>query len=77
MPTISGKNIKNFRDIYSILTRANASKIVTTKQELYSVIDGLLSNDDSYRAMVDACKNVFESQKGAIDFVIDKIKQFV
>ena len=77
VPTITGPNIKNFRDIYGILTRANASKLVKTKQELLNTLDSLLSDDSKLNGMRDACKYVFDKQRGAIDFVIDKINSFL
>lgn len=77
VPTITGPNIRNFRDIYGILIRANASKLVKTEDEFYSVVSGLLENKESLYGMSDACRSVFESQKGAIDFVIDRIKETV
>lgn len=77
VPTITGPNIKNFRDIYGILTRANASKLVKTKQELLNTLDSLLSDDSKLNDMRDACKYVFDKQRGAIDFVIDKINSFL
>ena len=77
VPTITGPNIKNFRDIYGILTRANASKLVKTEKDLYNTIDELLSDSQALDDMVAACKTVFESQKGAIDFVIERINEYI
>lgn len=77
VPTITGKNIKNFRDIYSILIRGNASVLVNTEDELYKVLDRLLSYPDELSEMSEACKHVFDTQKGAIKFVSDFIKETV
>ena len=77
VPTITGPNIKNFRDIYGILIRANASKLVKTERDLYSVLSMLLSESDELEKMKDACKTVFDSQKGAIDFVINQIREII
>ena len=77
VPTITGPNIKNFRDIYGILIRANASKLVKTKQELNNLLEDLLSDTNKLNEMTNACKSVFDKQRGAIDFVINKIKQFL
>lgn len=77
VPTITGGNIKNFRDIYGILIRANASKLVKTEKELLSTLNELLSDKNKLNDMVNACKTVFDSQKGAIDFVLERIKEFI
>ena len=77
VPTITGPNIKNFRDIYGILTRSNASKLVKTEKEFYNTIDELLSDNTKLQDMINACKTVFDAQKGAIDFVINKINEFI
>lgn len=77
VPTITGPNIKNFRDIYGILIRANASKLVNNELELYEVINELLNNKASLNLMSQACQSIFDSQKGAIDFVIDKIHYYL
>ena len=55
VPTITGPSIKNFRDIYGLLFRANASKLVNNENAIKN------------------CKSIFEEQKGALNFVIDKI----
>lgn len=77
VPTITGPNIKNFRDIYGLLTRANASKLVKNEQELFTVLNKLLSDKNELQEMIDSCKTVFETQKGAIDFVIERIKEIL
>lgn len=77
VPSISGPNIKNFRDIYSILSRANASKIVSTKDELLNTLKVLLTDNSEYQTMVLGCKTIFKEQKGALDFVITKISELV
>ena len=77
VPTITGPNIKNFRDIYGLLTRANASKLVKNEQELFTVLNKLLSDKNELQEMIDSCKTVFETQKGAIDFVIERIKEII
>lgn len=77
VPTITGPNIKNFRDIYGILTRANSSKLVKSEKEFFEVLKLLLSDEAELQKMVDSCKSVFETQKGAIDFVIGQIREII
>ena len=74
-PTISGPSIKNFRDIYSILERENASFVVKNTDEFYLILEKLLTNEEYYKEISKNCKNCFDSQQGAVDFVINKLKQ--
>ena len=74
---LSGPSIHNFKDIYSILVNSQAGKVVSTPDELYSAIKLLLSDDLLYKQTEAACASVFEEQKGALDFVINKIRQIL
>lgn len=74
VPTITGPSIKNFRDIYSLLFRANASKLVNNEKEFIQYIDKLLKNNNSLNELKCNCETIFEEQKGALNFVIDKIE---
>ena len=72
-PTLTGPVIHNFKDIYSILKNANASIILNKQEDLYKELKDLLINDEKRILMGKNCEQVFESQKGAIDFVLNKI----
>ncbi len=76
-PVISGPSIKNFKDIYSILTKADAAWVVKTESELENKIRRLLSNEEFYKKTADNSRDIFEDQKGAKDFVIQKIKEIL
>ncbi len=76
-PVISGPSIKNFKDIYSILTKADAAWVVKTKSELENKIRKLLSDEEFYKKTADNSRDIFEDQKGAKDFVIQKIKEIL
>lgn len=73
-PVISGPSIHNFRDIYWILSRTEAGKIVKNQIELYNHMHKLLSDRDFYKKSCEDCKDVFTSQQGALEFVIEKLK---
>lgn len=73
-PTITGPSIHNFKDIYWTLDKTDAGKIVKTPEELLNYMDKLLSDNDFYNKACQDCKTVFDAQKGALDFVIEKIK---
>ena len=76
-PVISGPSIHNFRDIYWILGRSNAGKVVKTPNELTEYMKKLLEDKDFYYKACQDCKTVFDSQQGALDFVIEKLKTLI
>lgn len=76
-PVISGASIKNFKDIYWLLTRTDAAKIVKTQGELEEHIEKLLSDEDFYSKATADSTRIFESQKGAKDFVINKMQEIL
>ena len=73
-PAISGPSIHNFRDIYWILEKSKAGKVVKTPDELTQYMKKLLSDKDFYNQACEDCKKIFVSQQGALDVVIDKLK---
>lgn len=75
-PVISGPSIKNFRDIYSILTK-NKAAFVVKKEEFYSIAEKLFLDNDFYIETVKNTENVFQNQQGALDFVINKLKEAI
>ncbi|EKE02347.1 MAG: 3-deoxy-D-manno-octulosonic-acid transferase (KDO transferase) [uncultured bacterium] len=77
VPVISGPTVFNFKDIYQYMTTSNAAQIVDNEQELYSAIHQILINQDKYDKMSSACANIFETNKGALDFAVNKLKEFV
>ena len=76
-PTVSGPSIHNFKDIYAILTSTDAGKIVKTKDELEQYLKKLLIDKDFYQKASQDCENVFEINKGALDFVINVLHSLV
>ncbi len=73
-PAISGPSIHNFRDIYWILTRSKAGKVVKTPDELTSYMHDLLSDKDFYNESCNDCKTIFSSQQGALENVVNVLK---
>ena len=73
-PAISGPSIHNFKDIYGILGKSNAGKVVKTPEELKSYMKSLLSDKEFYNQACKDCEFVFEDQKGALDVVISTLK---
>lgn len=76
-PVISGPSIKNFRDIYSILTTNNSGFVVKTGEEFFNIADKLFSDDKYYEEISKNCENVFNNQQGALDFVIKKLNEVI
>lgn len=76
-PAITGPSIHNFRDIYWILSRTKAGKIVKTPQELTDYMYKLLSNPKFYTQSCNDCKTVFEFQQGAMEYVINELKTII
>ena len=75
-PVISGPDTHNFKDIYKLLTTFKAGFVVKTPDDFEEVADKLLSDKCFYDVTSNSCKRVFEAQSGALDFVINKIKNF-
>ena len=75
VPVISGNIVFNFKDIYSILTKAGAAKVVSSQKDLYNAFFELLNDKAVYENAKKSCENVFDAQKGATDFVINKIRE--
>ena len=74
-PVISGPSVHNFRDIYGILTRSKAGKIVKTPEELTDYMHKLLSDKNFYDQSSKDCEAIFNDQQGAMEFVIERIKK--
>ncbi len=74
-PVISGPSVHNFKDIYGILDKTNAGKVVKTTEEFELYQDKLLSDQDFYKKACNDCKSVFEAQQGALNFVISKLQK--
>lgn len=73
-PVISGPSIHNFKDIYGIIKRADAGFVVDSELEFYEIANKMLSNKEFYIQTVQRCEKVFNEQQGALQFVIDVIK---
>ena len=73
-PTITGPSIHNFRDIYWLLSRSDAGKIVKTPEQLSAHIEKLLSDEEFYKKACNDCHTIFQEQQGALDIVISELK---
>ncbi len=76
-PTISGPSIKNFRDIYAILKMNNAAFVVNNEEEFFEIAKKLLLDENYYQEIKNNANKAFKNQQGALNFVIDKLKQVI
>lgn len=76
-PAVSGPSIKNFRDIYAILQREEASFVVKDEKDFCSILEKLLSCDEYYLNVSKNCEKCFKNQQGALLFVINKLKEIL
>ena len=76
-PAISGPSIHNFKDIYGLLSKSAAGKIVKDGQELEEYMKKLLTDKDFYNKACKDCETVFDSQQGALDIVIENLKELL
>ena len=73
-PVLSGSCVFNFKDIYAILTKTKAAKLVSTEEELVSAMKHLLSDYEYYTAACKDALKIFDDNRGAVDFVINTLK---
>jgi len=76
IPVLSGPTVYNFKDIYKFMTTSGAAKIVQDRNELYVQLKNYLNNVDNYNQAGKACLEIFEKNRGALDFAIQKIKDY-
>lgn len=73
-PVLSGASVHNFKDIYALLTQTNSAKIVKTPQDLKLALEKLLTDEEFYVQACKDCGNIFEQNKGALEFVMETLK---
>lgn len=74
-PVVSGDCVFNFKDIYAFLTQTKAAKLSSTPQELKEDMTKLLADDEFYQKACDDTHKIFEENSGAVDFVINVLKE--
>ena len=76
-PVVSGPAVFNFKDIYDVLCKSGAGRIVKNQDEFYSYLKTLLGDSENYNETKNACKKVFTSNRGAINFVVKKVSKIL
>ncbi len=74
-PVISGKNIFNFREIYSILESNGGVIFVSSKEELESEIIKLIGNKEYSLTVAQKGFEVLENNKGALQMTLKYIEE--
>lgn len=74
-PVVSGDCVFNFKDIYAFLTQTKAAKLSSTPQELKEDMTKLLADDEFYQKACDDTHKIFDENSGAVDFVINVLKE--
>ena len=74
-PVLSGDCVFNFKDIYAFLTKTHAAKLSSTQEELKEDMLKLLSDNDFYTMACEDTHKIFVQNSGAVDFVINVLKQ--
>lgn len=72
-PVISGPSTFNFKDVYKILTDKKCAKIVNDETELINSLINLYNNKNEYNEFCKNAKSVFDENKGAINYVLERI----
>lgn len=77
VPVVSGADVFNFKDIYRFMTEAQSAFIFSDKDKLSIKIRELFKNKEMHSEASNACLSIFEKNKGALDFAIDKLKNYL
>ncbi len=72
-PAISGHCVFNFKDIYKTLVEKECAVIVNKEEELKSELISFYLNKEKYNKYSRNAKNIFTENKGAIDYVLERI----
>lgn len=73
VPVLSGPSTHNFKDIYRILTEDKATIVVQSQEELKKELDEFYSDSEKHQEYSKNCLNVFDKNRGAIEFVLKQI----
>lgn len=72
-PVISGPTVFNFKDVYKIVTEKKCAVIVNSEEEFKSELHSFYENSDKYKQYCENAKTVFDENRGAINYVIERI----
>lgn len=74
VPVVSGPTVFNFKDIYKLLTREGVAQIVLTEDEFIAAVNKFYSSKEFHDRVSADCKRIFDNSRGALDFVIEQLR---
>ncbi len=74
VPVVSGPTVFNFKDIYKLLTSEGVAQIVLTEDEFITAVNKFYSNKEFHDKVSADCKRIFDNSRGALDFVIEQLR---
>jgi len=77
VPVVSGPTVFNFKDIYNVMTQTQCATLVNDECELFGKIKEFITDKEKHSEASEACLNIFEKNKGALDFAVKEIKKFL
>lgn len=72
-PVISGNCTFNFKDVYKIVTDKKCAVIVNNEEEFKNELISFYDDTEKYNAYCNNAKEVFEENRGAINYVLERI----
>ena len=72
-PVISGPCIFNFKDVYKIVCEKNCAVIVNSEEEFKNELISFFENDEKYIKYCENAKSVFDENRGAIKYVLERV----
>lgn len=72
-PVLSGPNIFNFKEVYSLVIAKKAGKIVKNSNDLLRELLLYIDSKASYKVACNGAANIFAENRGAVDFVLNEI----
>lgn len=72
-PVISGPNVFNFKDVYKLLVEKGSAVITNNADDFLNELLNYIENENTYNNACNAAKEIFVTNKGAIDFVINEL----
>ena len=72
-PVLSGPCVFNFKDVYRTVTEKKCAVIVNSEEELKNELISFYENKNKYEEYCNNAKTVFDENRGAINFVLERI----
>jgi len=72
-PVISGSCVFNFKDVYKTAIEKKCAVIVNTPEELTAELISFYDNELKYKTFCSNAKKVFDENRGAVNYVLNRI----